>query len=339
MQCVWHSADLLREIMSFQLGVPHDTHTLMHALRSLVWDNADVLATLPPALWPIHDIFPDWFKVHGERGLKRLPLSVSLELFYYGLYYGNLDVIMYFCDKLPVDYVEWHLVVMSGNVVAVKFLLEAYPDGCFFQTIERAIEFGHLGVVRALRAHGVPWPATAWKVASQFGRADIAAYLDAYKCPWHEHWRGEVAEAAAEGGHVDVLRVLQRHHADAITETAMDAAAANGHVDAVAYLHTHGQAGCTSLALSTAVRAGHLDVVAFLAEHYELDKKLASLRLASPTSEIVDDVDDAQLREEHESWTSAWQSFQAKMQTLLASPSRPSTTTPKMHFRAIPRLI
>ncbi|KDO20116.1 hypothetical protein SPRG_22343 [Saprolegnia parasitica CBS 223.65] len=210
MQCVWHSTDLLREIMSFQLGVPYDTHTLLHALRSLVWDNADVLATLPPALAPIHDIFPAWFKVHGARGLKRMPFSIALELFYYGLYYGHLDVIRHFCDKLPVDYVEWHLVIMSGNVVAVKFLLDAYPDGCFFQTIERAIEHGHLGVVRALRAHGVPWPATAWKVASQHGRADIASYLDAYKCPWHEHWRGEVAEAAAEGGHVDVLRPVRK---------------------------------------------------------------------------------------------------------------------------------
>ncbi|OQR85088.1 hypothetical protein ACHHYP_12294 [Achlya hypogyna] len=325
MHPLWHSQDLLLEIMSYQSGVDGDYYHLLKALRSLSWDNTAIFTTLPTALAAVHALFPHWYEDHGPAGLDAFPVDVWVELWYYGLLFGHVPTIAHFHERMVVDYVEWHLVVMSGCVDAVAFLLKAHPQSCFFETIDRAIEYGHIGVVEALHRHGVPWPPEAWKLVGEHGGDDIAAYLNAEHCPWHEHWPGQVAELAAEHGHLGVIRFLHEHQPDCFTVAAMDAAAANGHLDVVRFLHENRSEGCTSLALTVATRAGHEDVVEFLLEHY--DSSDAARKVLAVATILDDDV------------SSGWRRLQRKLQQLCLVPDRTKGAPPKQHYRAIPRLI
>ncbi|OQR94043.1 hypothetical protein ACHHYP_01897 [Achlya hypogyna] len=73
--------------------------------------------------------------------------------------------------------------------------------------------------------------------------------------------------AAAEAGHLGVVRFLHDHRSEGCSTHAMDYAARNGHLDVVEFLHRHRAEGCSSFALTAACARGHLGVVRFLHRH------------------------------------------------------------------------
>ncbi|OQS07525.1 hypothetical protein THRCLA_00462 [Thraustotheca clavata] len=325
MESVWHSTDLIREIVSYQHGICFDMYSILKVLQNMAWDNSDIFNTLPAALAPFHQLFKTWFQTHGVRGLRQFPLRYSIELWYYSLLFGNVPMINYYHDHMPVDYVEWNLAVISGKVDAVSFLLKEYPHGCFYLTMERAIEHGNLNILKILHQHGIPFPANSWKIVCEYGRLNIATYLHQEHWAWKESWRGQATEVAAEKGHLNMIQFLhENNYDDAYTYHAMDAAAANGHLDIVRYLYVHRTEGCSSLAISEATRYGHLDVVKFLHQYYESDQTTKKMEIGplDITRYLNDDV----------TCTKGWSRFRHKINQLLGNKS-------KQHFRELPRLI
>ncbi|KDO20735.1 hypothetical protein SPRG_13317 [Saprolegnia parasitica CBS 223.65] len=114
--------------------------------------------------------------------------------------------------------------------------------------------------------------------------------------------------AAAEHGHIAIVRFLHDHRREGCTVYAMDAAAKHGHLDVLEFLHYHRHEGCTSLALNAgrhgrlgivqllhakrpegcsdraiedAAMHGHLDVVRFLDRHRREGSRSRALRNAA----------------------------------------------------------
>ncbi|KDO23042.1 hypothetical protein SPRG_11889 [Saprolegnia parasitica CBS 223.65] len=73
--------------------------------------------------------------------------------------------------------------------------------------------------------------------------------------------------AAAEHGHIAIVRFLHDHRREICTVDAMDAAAKHG--DLLGILHYHRHEGCTSLALNAASTTKHQNIVDFLHTHRE----------------------------------------------------------------------
>lgn len=74
-------------------------------------------------------------------------------------------------------------------------------------------------------------------------------------------------DAAAQNGHLEVVRFLHGIRRESCTVLAMDRAACNGFLEIVQFLHANRAEGCTKNALNGAARYGHFDVVRFLVEH------------------------------------------------------------------------
>ncbi|RLN90260.1 hypothetical protein BBJ28_00016866 [Nothophytophthora sp. Chile5] len=91
-------------------------------------------------------------------------------------------------------------------------------------------------------------------------------------------------DAAAERGHVEVVKWLHEHRSKGCTTAAMDLAAAWGHLNVVKRLHATRSEGCTSNAMDYAAANGHLEVVQFLHTNRSEGCTLAALEEATTNS-------------------------------------------------------
>jgi hypothetical protein len=116
--------------------------------------------------------------------------------------------------------------------------------------------------VKAGAKRSVPKRSTWESHASRL--VEVAKYLTESGIPG---CTSNTMDAAAQNGHLDVVRFLHAHRTEGCTTYAMEDAARNGHLDVVRFLHEHRTEGCTPRAMNWAASYGHLDVVRFLHAH------------------------------------------------------------------------
>ncbi|ETL28787.1 hypothetical protein L916_17916, partial [Phytophthora nicotianae] len=118
-------------------------------------------------------------------------------------------------------------------------------------------------------------PSTAIDAAAKGGHLEILEYLQQVdERMANEGFKEgrptdthDAMDGAAAGNHLEVVKWLNAHRSGGCTTAAMDGAAINGHLQMVQWLHEHRVEGCTAAAMDGAARNGHLDVVKWLHEH------------------------------------------------------------------------
>ncbi|KAL2911109.1 hypothetical protein HK105_209428 [Polyrhizophydium stewartii] len=81
-------------------------------------------------------------------------------------------------------------------------------------------------------------------------------------------WPAQVGDRAAGSGRLDVVMFLYTHRRSCVTQTALRSAASSGHLDVVHWLVKECGIECGSDAIRVAAREGHLSVLAFLGQQF-----------------------------------------------------------------------
>lgn len=191
-----------------------------------------------------------------------------------------------------------HQAAIRGHLEVAQYLLEQSFDGLASVssgTMLRAAGRGFLDVVkwlnnsfasepqrnlyRDLRPYSLTLladePSTAIDAAAKGGHLDILKYLQKVdERLAEEGFAGcrptdthDAMDGAAARNHLKVVKWLCCHRSGGCTTAAMDGAATNGLLEMVQWLHEHRVEGCTTAAMDGAARNGHLAVVKWLHEH------------------------------------------------------------------------
>ena len=96
--------------------------------------------------------------------------------------------------------------------------------------------------------------------AALMGHEDIILFL----LKTGAFFDSDVLDGAAFGGHLEVLKILQKNKPDFGSTCAIDDAAMNGHFEVVKFLQKKRTEGCTAKAIDSASQNGHLEIVKFL---------------------------------------------------------------------------
>jgi hypothetical protein len=100
-----------------------------------------------------------------------------------------------------------------------------------------------------------------WVAAAEQGRIEVIEELYRRTIPLQSV---HVAEGAAKGGHLAVLRWIVGVFPDTPCGRAIDHAAEHGHLEVVQWLHMNRSEGCTARAMDMAAGNGHLEVMKWL---------------------------------------------------------------------------
>lgn len=99
------------------------------------------------------------------------------------------------------------------------------------------------------------------------GDLDIVKFLFSRNIPRYDKRDGELIDAAASKGHLDIMIFLHENTDEKATFRAMDWAAEYGHFHVVKWLNENLQDGCTAKAIDKASENGHLKIVEYLVSH------------------------------------------------------------------------
>ncbi|KAK6093522.1 hypothetical protein MT418_006133 [Batrachochytrium dendrobatidis] len=179
----------------------------------------------------------------------------------------------------------------NNDMDMVKWLHEHGNTGCTTEAIDKASEYGYVNMVEYLHSHfsllhdslsaldhvsdedsiirSGPLMGrqiggcTQWAMiaAAQNGHIDVVKFLHANRT---EGCTTRAMDEAALHGHLNIIQFLHTHRTEGATSTAMDNAAAFGHLNIVKWLHFNRTEGCSVSAMDTAAANGHLDVIQFL---------------------------------------------------------------------------
>jgi len=156
----------------------------------------------------------------------------------------------------------------AGCLEMVEWLIRHNVDECYVDGGDlEASRQGHLEMVRLLRANSIEGCSDrVLAAAADGGHLDLVKWL-------YDHGVGIVpgfADAihfAAINGHLDVVKWLQENTSERAITCVINSAASNGHLDVIQWLHENEEEYCVSPALDRAAASGHLEVVTWLHEH------------------------------------------------------------------------
>ncbi|KAJ0393822.1 hypothetical protein ATCC90586_008566 [Pythium insidiosum] len=207
--------------------------------------------------------------------------------------------------------VAFHDAAKRGSVAVLEWLFvnQCPPDkrtALDNGVMLNAVESGQTSVVEWLcltRPAFVPF-FNAFDLACRNGHLSIAQCLDAFSStrPGLAPHTLRALDAAADQGHLDIVRWLHRHRSAECTTDAMDFACAQGHLDVARWLHSHRSEGCTPRALIDAAANGHVAVVDWLVFQRAVPlegpivaqaKRLASRRGHASIASLLDELSQA----------------------------------------------
>ncbi|KAF1327771.1 Ankyrin-like protein, partial [Globisporangium splendens] len=199
-------------------------------------------------------------------------LDTSVKLLDVAIIRGDVDILELvhnrFHDQFDRDEVSscaLSLAPKAQQLVVAKWLHRHEYAACFSSyVVERVIEGGDVEMLQFLHENcSRNFPSHAMHIAALGGNFGAVQILNARPDPRTTR----AMDAAAQNGHLEVVRFLHETRREACTAFAMDRAACNGFLDVVQFLHENRTEGCTKDALNGAARYGYLDVVKFLVEH------------------------------------------------------------------------
>ncbi|RLN51062.1 hypothetical protein BBJ29_007564 [Phytophthora kernoviae] len=163
-----------------------------------------------------------------------------------------------------------------GALKHVERCISEYVDYSTCWTASKAAAGGHIKLLRKLYAaaendkdksgFSTREVETSLEAAAQNGHLEVVKFLHINFPDRGKTW---ALEFAATNGHLAVLTWLHEHGGDKdrFTMSAFDDAAENGHLEVVKWLHSNRREGCTTQAMDWAAQAGHLEVVQWLHEN------------------------------------------------------------------------
>lgn len=176
----------------------------------------------------------------------------------------------------------------SGRLDVVEWLLQHYADHCCVNGGDLdAVRQGHFGIVRLLRMNNVKGCSNrVLRAAAEGGHLDIVKWLYENGTEIQPGFANNATNTAATNGFLDVVKWLQENTSERTTTLAIDGAAANGHLDVIQWLHESHDAGCTSFSMDQAAADGHLDAVKWLHVHCTEGCSATAMNLASINGHI-----------------------------------------------------
>ncbi|KAJ8517994.1 hypothetical protein ON010_g18256 [Phytophthora cinnamomi] len=179
---------------------------------------------------------------------------------------------------------------LKGQVDVVGWLVKLFPSQV--RSITSASREGHLNIVRWLIknsnwdelvgdafvvAVGSGQLKTAqflhekYKPNSLYISANVASEDDNDMIRWLNNtahkYKYSAVDAAASGGHLDMIQWLHVNYPNCFSTRTMDCAARNGQLEVVKFLHANRPEGCTTNAMNGAAANGHFDMVQWLHQH------------------------------------------------------------------------
>ncbi|RHY04407.1 hypothetical protein DYB38_004956 [Aphanomyces astaci] len=286
MNATFGNLDLLRQITSFQRGMPLDLQPF-HAFVQCHYINRgrsprhssvcpNFLLRRDPEflhlqLQAFGAIFTPWFAAReAAADIPRL-LCVSeklnLVLLHWTIQYNHIELLHYIHATYHIEtYVHPTAIAASrGSLPVIKYLHEANSGEFFPYTMDWAAESGHLDLVEFLHFHRSEGCTTsAMDMAARFGHFNVVKFLHAHR---KEGCTTVAMDQAAAFGHFEIVKFLHTYRTEGCTTNALDSACSGGHLDMVKFLHFHRHEGCTTGAFNSACCGGHLEIVKFLHAH------------------------------------------------------------------------
>ncbi|RLN72003.1 hypothetical protein BBJ28_00007407 [Nothophytophthora sp. Chile5] len=191
-----------------------------------------------------------------------------------------------------------------GDLEMVRWLVSFQPGGLVTRAVEEAARYGRLQVLVWLHEHHdhVFWGANELRFAVGGNHFEVARWLQENTKPpsrlkamnlaaargnlelvqWLHEVRQEASSSAAtkaaEGGHLDLLKWMDKHHLCRLEGVPLDVAAAQGHLKVVKWLQRSGIGVASSRAMDVAAANGHLDVIKWL--HHRRGREHAGTHVA-----------------------------------------------------------
>ncbi|EQC38062.1 hypothetical protein SDRG_04492 [Saprolegnia diclina VS20] len=163
-----------------------------------------------------------------------------------------------FQDGLPQSLLATHMHLRHVDKLQLHRLR---PQAITINVMDYVAATGQFLALLFLHARGYTCSVWAMNAAAEHGHIAIVRFLHDHR---HEGCTVHAMDAAAKHGHLDVLEFLHYHRHEGCTALALNAACANGHKDVVAFLHTHRSEGGTAQAMDGAAAHGHLGIVQLL---------------------------------------------------------------------------
>ncbi|AGO85343.1 Ankyrin repeat domain containing protein [Pandoravirus salinus] len=244
-----------------------------HACRDAVRDGrVDVAVVLRDHLHPFDSTMTETAAAHGDVGMLARLLGPACQLTdrvcTIAAARGHLDVLRFAHEKGT----RWGrdtcaAAARGGHLEVLKY---AHERGCAWDhsTCAAAAKGGHLACLQYAHTYGCPWyERTVLQKAGKYGRLDCLRWAVEHGCRIDNNPFATVILCdAARRGHLDVVSYLVNDTACPLSACAAEAAADGGHLDVLRCLR---EAGCpwTSAVCRNAAAGGHLDVLAYAHEN------------------------------------------------------------------------
>jgi Ankyrin repeats (3 copies) len=167
----------------------------------------------------------------------------------------------------------------SGRLEMMEWLHAKGLGACSLLTVCTAARAGQLcvlewmhqariNITNPLGGEDMP-PVSAVDAAAEGGHLHVLKWLQAHASQDNAYFGGgrasqDAMDSAASRGFLEVVKWLHVHRTEGCSVKAMDGAARAGHLRVVQWLHANRREGCTKKAMDMAARYGHLDVVRWL---------------------------------------------------------------------------
>lgn len=153
--------------------------------------------------------------------------------------------------------------VRHNHFQCLQFALQ---NGCPIsrhQSMEVALKFGSVPILRLLHEHGISWPNDTTVILTYRGALEHLIYAHNTGCEWRER----TCAVAASHGHLDCLRFAHEQGGCSLTFDVAQSAAMAGHLDCLVYAYKNGCPLHEGNLCGAAASSGHVDCLRFLHEH------------------------------------------------------------------------